>query len=298
MNTLSEQEIIHRIKRQEPFAAVIDSGAFSIKIDRYIPAISTAIHAGHTVQKQILDKLLLTEKERKYEEDPYTGDMLASLPIVLQGLNSRYQYDLNRASDKCIYEEAWGKKVWSVPLTTEERNNSLKLYDSYYRVLHALLTTLEKKYSNCIVYDLHSYNYRRLKADAPLFNIGTHYIDKTVYQPVLDDLRTRLIAAELPGIEKRVAFDEVFMGKGFQSRFIHENHGKCLCIPLEIKKVYMAESSGEPYPETIAAFTNALRQALSCNAGQFCRFFINKKIQDKDYFSEVTPLSAQQNQLT
>ena len=161
MNTLSEQEIIRRIERQEPFAAIIDTGAFSIKIDRYIPVISTAIHAGHTVQQLILDKLLLNEKERKYEEDPYTGDMLASLPIVLQGLNSRYQYDLNRASDKCIYEEAWGKKVWSAPLTAGERKNSLNLYDSYYRVLHTLLTTLEKEYSNCIVYDLHSYNYRR-----------------------------------------------------------------------------------------------------------------------------------------
>jgi len=185
MRTLSEQDIVRRIKLQEPFAAVIDTGAFSIKIDRYVPAISTAIHAGHAVQEQIVDKLLLNEKERKYEEDPYTGDMLASLPIVLQGLNSRYQYDLNRTSDKCIYEEAWGKKVWSIPLTAEECKNSLNLHDSYYRVLQTLLTVLEKEYSRCIVYDLHSYNYRRLKTDAPLFNIGTHYIDRAVYQPVL-----------------------------------------------------------------------------------------------------------------
>ena len=244
MRTLSEQEIIRRIKLQEPFAAVIDTGAFSIKIDRYVPAISTAIHAGHAVQEQIVDKLLLNEKERKYEEDPYTGDMLASLPIVLQGLNSRYQYDLNRTSDKCIYEEAWGKKVWSIPLTAEECKNSLNLHDSYYRVLQTLLTVLEKEYSRCIVYDLHSYNYRRLKTDAPLFNIGTHYIDRAVYQPVLDDLKTRLDSAELPDIENRVALDEVFMGKGYQSCFIHENHRKCLCLPLEIKRCIWPRAAG------------------------------------------------------
>ncbi len=115
MQTLSEKEIIHRIREQEPFSAVIENGAFSIKIDRYVPAVSTAIHSGHNVRKQISDKLLLDESERKYEEDPYTGDMLSSFPIVLQGLDSRYQYDLNRSPGECIYEEAWGKECGYSP---------------------------------------------------------------------------------------------------------------------------------------------------------------------------------------
>ena len=114
---------------------------------------------------------------------------------------------------------------------------------------------------------------------------------------MLDDLKTRLDLAELPDIENRVAFDEVFMGKGYQSCFIHENHRKCLCIPLEIKKVYMAESSGNPYPETIAAFANILQQALSCNASHFCRIFIDKKMQYKEFLTDITLLSTPLNQL-
>ena len=131
MQILSEKEIIRRITRQEPFTAVIDTDAFSIKIERYVPAVSTAIHAGHAVREQIVDKLLLNGSERKYEEDPYTGDMLTSFPIVLQGLDSRYQYDLNRRPENCIYEEAWGKKVWMQPLALKEREESLALYNSY-----------------------------------------------------------------------------------------------------------------------------------------------------------------------
>ncbi len=269
MQTLSEKEIIHRIREQEPFSAVIDSGAFSIRIDRYVPVVSTAIHTGHNVRKQISKKLLLDESERKYEEDPYTGDMLSSFPIVLQGLDSRYQYDLNRPPEECIYEEVWGKKVWIQPLSPGEREDSLSSYNSYYRVLDVLLTVVEKMYSHCIVYDLHSYNYTRLEVDAPLFNIGTYYIDSVLYKPILDHLKRQLLAAELPDIENRVAFDEVFMGKGYQSFFIHENHRKSLCIPLEIKKVFMVEKSGEPYPLILDRLTENLKQALSSNAAYF-----------------------------
>ena len=286
MQILSEKEIIRRITRQEPFTAVIDTDAFSIKIERYVPAVSTAIHAGHAVREQIVDKLLLNGSERKYEEDPYTGDMLTSFPIVLQGLDSRYQYDLNRPPENCIYEEAWGKKVWMQPLALKEREESLALYNSYYRVMHTLLSVIEKKYSGCIVYDLHSYNFKRLEVDAPLFNIGTHYIDGVLYQPVLDHLRRHLLAADFPDIENRVAFDEVFSGRGHQSSFIHENHRNSLCIPLEIKKVYMDENSGKPYPLILETFTKTLGQALSCNASYFSKKLGGHKIECAEFFTD------------
>lgn len=295
MQTLSEKEIILRIKRQESFAAVIDTGAFSIKIDRYVPAICTAIHNGDNVRKQIADKLLLNAKERKYEEDPYTYDILASFPIVLQGLDSRYQYDLNRPPEGCIYEEAWGKKVWSRPLTAKERKAGISLHDSYYRVLDALLTVLEKRSSRCIVYDLHSYNYKRLTTDAPLFNIGTHFIDRELYQPVLEHLKRRLLAAEFPNIENRVAFDDVFPGRGYQASFIHENHRQSLCIPLELKKVYMDETTGDPYPLILEAVTEGLKQALGYNASYFSRRFAGKRMPRSVFFAEESGRAYQED---
>lgn len=86
MQTLSEKAIVNCRTRQEPFAAVIDTGCFSIRVNRYIPAMWTAIHAGHHVREHIADKLLLNESERKYEEDTYIDSILAPFPIVLQGL--------------------------------------------------------------------------------------------------------------------------------------------------------------------------------------------------------------------
>ncbi|MCD4721926.1 MAG: N-formylglutamate amidohydrolase [Desulfobacula sp.] len=278
MQTLSEKEIFFHIRRQEVFAAVIDTGAFSIRIDRYVPAICTAIHAGDNIRDQIADRLLLDARERKYEEDPYTGDMLASFPIVLQALDSRYQYDLNRSPEECIYEEAWGKKVWSRPLTVKERRDNISLHESYYRVLHTLLAILEKRFSRCIVYDLHSYNYKRIATTAPLFNIGTHFIDRKLYQPVLEHLKKRLLLAEFPNIENGVAFDEVFQGRGYQAAFIHENHSQSLCVPLEVKKMYMDETTGDPYPLILEAITETLKQAFSYNASYFTRRFAGGKV--------------------
>ena len=226
MQSLSEKEIIHRIQRQESFAAVIESGAFSIRIDRYVPALCTAIHAGHVVREQLQSKMLVDENERRYEEDPYTGDMLASFPIVLGGLDSRYQYDLNRVPDDAIYGEAWGKKVWRSPLTRKEEQASLARHDSYYRVLHVLLTVLEKQFTRCVIYDLHSYNHKRLTAATPLFNIGTYFIDVEMYQPVITHLKRQLLKSDFPNIENRVALDDVFLGKGYQANFIHGQHSK------------------------------------------------------------------------
>lgn len=115
MQTLSEKEILLHIRRQEPFAAVIDTGAFSIKVDRYIPAVHTAIHAGHTLHKQFEEKLLLDQRKRQHEEAPYTGVMLASFPIVLQGLDSRYLYDLNRPPEEATDRSSQEEQIWSPP---------------------------------------------------------------------------------------------------------------------------------------------------------------------------------------
>ncbi len=286
MQKLSEKEIIRRIKRQETFSAIIDSEGFSIKIDRYVPAICTAIHAGHNIPPHINNKLLLDADARRLEEAPYSGDMLASFPIVLQGLDSQYHYDLNRPAEDCIYDEALDTKVWRRPLTKKECDTATSLHNSYYRVLHALLTRLEKSFSRCIVYDLNTYTYQRLAPDTPLFNIGTHFIDSKVYQPVLTHLKKRLETAQLPNIMNRVAFDEVFSGRGHQASFIHTQHRQSLCIPLEIKKVYMDEGTGEPYPFILEAITESLKQAISYNAAYFSRKFGRKRLQRSTFFAE------------
>lgn len=276
MEKISANEALSLIEQEEPFSAVITPGVLSIKIDRYIPAVCTAIHAGHATLPSIEKKYLVDAKERFHEEDPYTGDMLAPFPIVLEGLDSRYLYDLNRAPENSIYEEAWGKTVWKTPLTEQEREEILARHTVYYQILTALLEKLEKKFSHCIVYDLHAYNYTRIRKDAPLFNIGTHFIDKEQYQPVLDHLADRLRQASIPDVPVRVAFDEVFLGKGYQASFIKNHCSKTLCIPLELKKVYMDESSGVLYPATLQSIKQNLDAVIKSSTTYFSKHFSGK----------------------
>ena len=153
-------------------------------------------------------------------------------------------------------------------------------------MLQELLTVLEKRFSRCIVYDLHSYNHKRLPAETPLFNIGTHFIDSETYQPVLDHLKRRLLKADVPNIENRVALDDVFLGKGYQAAVIHEQHPGSLCIPLEIKKIYMDETTGESYPLILETVTETLKQAFSYNAAYFSKKYSGKKIVRARFFAE------------
>ncbi|GAL02404.1 hypothetical protein JCM19237_5297 [Photobacterium aphoticum] len=126
MLQLTEAEVLDKIQQLIPFEAQLNDGSLTIRISEYQPYIATAIHHGHRLRGDLMPNCLLNEDERYFEEDPFTGDFISSLPIVLQGEDSRYEYDLNRGPDNCIYEEAWGKPVWSTPLTDAERAVSLE----------------------------------------------------------------------------------------------------------------------------------------------------------------------------
>ena len=58
MQTLSEKEIICRIRNRETFSAVINTAAFTITIDRYVPAVCTAVHDDHNISGELAGKLL------------------------------------------------------------------------------------------------------------------------------------------------------------------------------------------------------------------------------------------------
>lgn len=273
MQILSEKELIQKIHNKDVFTAQIDTGAFVLKISRYVPVIYTAIHDGHRVHDEFADKMLVSGKERKYEEDPFTGNIIEPFPITLRVLDSRYNYDLNRSPDNCIYEDAWGKKVWKRPLTDEEREYVLDLHAGYYRILDALLDTIERRFLHCVLYDLHSYNYSRIPGDPPLFNIGTHYVDNEKYISVVNHLQEKLAAITIPGIENRAVCDEVFSGKGYQAAFMRENHPKSLCVPLEIKKVFMDEQALGCHADVFDLVSEGMRRGLEDNAEFFSRNF-------------------------
>ena len=243
MEILSEQQIVKRLEKRQPFTARAESGGFEVRVKRYLPMVVTAIHDGHEVCEELASRMKVTGNQRRFEEDPHTGAIAQAFDISIRVRDSRYCCDLNRTPERCIYEEAWGRQVWKTPLEELEREHLLERHAAYYRMLDGLLKVLTEDFGTAVFYDLHSYNYRRLNGEPPLFNVGSHFIDRQPFGAVVDHFVGELDTINLPGCDNRAAIDEVFEGKGYQAEFVHRHHPDVLCVPLEIKKVFMNEVS-------------------------------------------------------
>ena len=268
MQKLKINEIIKLIEQQKTFEAISTDNSFSIKIKKYVPYCCTAIHDGSNLQERLKNKIAIDDYGRWYEEDPYTGTFIDSLPITLIGLDSRFEYDLNRKPEECIYNDAWGKKVWKRPLTTSEKQRAIQKHDNFYKVVHALISKLEELYNSCVVYDIHSYNYKRWDRDVPLFNIGAEKIDKK-FDPFINNWKDALSQISLSRIENKTAINDVFYGRGYNLEFITKHFPNSLVLATEIKKVYCNELTGEDYPKVIREIQQKLKQAILKNAHFF-----------------------------
>ncbi|WEM45325.1 flavohemoglobin expression-modulating QEGLA motif protein (plasmid) [Photobacterium sp. DA100] len=268
MLQLSEAEILEKIQQLVPFEAQLNDGSLTIRISEYQPYIATAIHHGHRLRGDLMPNCLLAEEERYFEEDPFTGDFISSLPIVLQGEDSRYEYDLNRAPENCIYDEAWGKPVWQTPLSDDERAVSLAKHNCYYRILACLIDTLESKFGLCLLYDIHSYNYQRIERDVPVFNLGTKQVNTRRWRKEIDSLVGKLRNIELPNIDVTAEVNDVFQGMGYQASFVKANFTNTLIMPLEVKKVFMDEERGESFPLVIEKLRADMKNVLTEHAAE------------------------------
>ena len=262
---MTESECLEAIAKGRTFQAAIEDG-FEIKIEVYGCFICTAIHDGHQLRPSLAENCLLTEVERRYEEDPHTGDMICAMPITLISLRSRYEYDLNRLPEACVYEEAWGKRVWRKPLSQAEKEISLERHHLFYRILGALINKLETLHGSCLVYDLHTYNHLRHARGTPLFNIGTEQLDTSRWDRVIRHWTRSLASVKLPDQETRSAVNEVFWGRGYLATFIKQHFRHTLVLPTEIKKVFMDEASGEPDPRVLSQLKTALERVFLANA--------------------------------
>ena len=256
----SEKACLKAIDKGKLFHARVEN-LLEIKIEDYGFFICAAIHDGHQLRDELVDLCALNESERLFEEDPFTGEMIASMPITITALDSRYEYDLNRAPENCVYEEAWGKQVWQTPLSEDVKQRSLEKHALFYRILGALIKKTEKRHGNCLVYDMHSYNYLRMEGqEPPVFNIGTEQLDSVRWDKVIQHWNHSLNSIELPNISSRSAINEVFWGRGYLATFVKNNFKNTLALPTEVKKVFMDEQSGEPYPLVLDTLKAELKE--------------------------------------
>jgi len=269
---MSESACIKAIQATQQFHAIVDE-AFEIKIENYGFFICTAIHDGHQLCDELTGNCVLTSDERLFEEDPYTGELIASMPITMIGIDSRYEYDLNRAPDNCVYDEAWGKQVWLKPLSESQKRLSVDKHQAFYRVLGELIKTVEKIHGNCLVYDIHSYNYLRMQHNEipPTFNIGTEQLDTQRWEQVIKHWSKSLAKIDLPNIDTRSAIDEVFFGRGYLATFVKSKYKNTLVLPTEVKKVFMSEETGEVYSLVLNDLKAAFKEVFLANALYFTK---------------------------
>jgi uncharacterized protein (TIGR02421 family) len=299
LSRLSIDEIVQKINNREQFEAIPIEGGFFIKINKYVPFCCTAIHNGWELRKPLREKINLSDYERWYEEDPNTADFIASMPITIVGLDSRYEYDLNRNPKECIYQEAWGKKIWKKRLTANEIKISLKKHSNYYKVLHALIAKLEALYGACVVYDFHSYNFVRWEREVPLFNLGTELVNKQKNNTYIKHWLNELKRIQLTDIKTSVAENDVFKGRGYNLEFLSANFSNTLVLATEIKKVYCDELNGDIFPKIVRQLQQQFKKAILNNANYFSnsldtwKYVAVSKLLDKKLSSDLLRIDRQ-----
>ncbi len=270
MHKLSVAEIIAKIEEEIPFEAVSEDYSFTLKISEYAPYVCGAVHNGNQFRRSLWENCLHSEFERWYEEDPCTKEMVGTHPIVIAGCDSRFEYDLNRAPDVAIYEDAWGKQLWKQPLSEEEKAHSLEKHNAFYEVTHALMAKIEGKYGRAIVFDMHSYNWKRWDREVPVWNLGTTNIDNGRFGNIVESWRSKLTRMDLPnGLHSTAGINDTFYGKGYFLKYITDNFNNTLVLATEIAKVYCDEYSGVIYPEVVRSVEEHLKELIPLQVEEF-----------------------------
>jgi N-formylglutamate deformylase len=237
------------------------------------PIIASAIHDGHDLRKEVAEIMSLDDSTQLREEDPFTGFWTVVGDTQIVGLRSRFEVDLNRPREKAVYikpEDAWGLEVWKVEPNQEIINRSLAEYDAFYSEMFSLFSEMEKLYGSFVVYDLHTYCYRRGGPDAPEddpelnpeVNIGTGTINREHWGSLLDKFMDDLKNYNYNGRKLDVRENIKFKGGNF-SRWIHQNFPETACsISIEFKKFFMDEWTGKPYPNQLEEIKSALQATI------------------------------------
>jgi N-formylglutamate amidohydrolase len=234
------------------------------------PVLVTAIHAGHEMRPELQQIIQLDESSRLHEEDPFTDAWICIADNYIVPQRSRFEVDLNRPRGEAVYqsaEDAWGLDIWKTPPTEAMVEHSLAEYDMFYQQLRDLLDEMQARYGHFVIYDLHTYNYRRGGADAPPadavenpdVNVGTGTMDRSYWAPVVDMFIEQLKSFNYPGGHLDVRENVKFKGRAF-AQWVHGHYPQSVCVlSIEIKKFFMDEWSGMGDPVKI----QALRQALA-----------------------------------
>jgi N-formylglutamate deformylase len=234
------------------------------------PLIVTAIHNGNYIREELMPYLAIDEKSRLYEEDPYTGFFTDIAETSLLGMHSRFEIDLNRDKNGAIYkrpEQAWGLKVWKKLPPPDLLKKSYQYYDDFYKQAEAIINNKIVKYGFAIIYDIHSYNYKRDGIEAPIIdnpdiNIGTNKLERKFWGSVVDGLIDNLITFKCKGKLLDVRENIKFKGGHFSSWINSNFDNKACALAIEFKKIFMDEHTNEVDTKVLSELKKALEETI------------------------------------
>jgi len=237
------------------------------------PVFATALHAGHEIRADLEKFIALDQSSRLREEDPYTDVLTHVVPNRIEPIRSRFEVDLNRARNEAFYltpQDAWGLKVWKTKPTQQMIEESLSEFDSFYSEIKKILKKLESEYGRFVVFDIHSYNYRRGGPQAvpdsphqnPDVNIGTGTMDRQKWASIIDRFISDLRNYDYMGQHLDVRENVKFRGRQFAS-WVHHNFPDSGCVlSIELKKFFMNEWTGKVDAKKLLALFHALKSTL------------------------------------
>ncbi len=236
------------------------------------PIVAIALHDGHDVREEVAALFAITEMDRWREEDLFTATWttLADTRIVVK--RSRFELDMNRPRDKAVYlepEDAWGLSVWQTKPSPEIIARSLAEYDAFYATVKRVFKDLEYRFGRFVVYDVHTYNHRRLGPQVPAdpshnpeINLGTATLNRNYWAPVLESFMGDLRDFDFLGRQLDVRENVRFQG-GYFSHWVHQTFPQSACVlSIEVKKFFMDEWSNEPDLTQIDAIRRAFESTV------------------------------------
>lgn len=237
------------------------------------PVVAVALHDGHHVRPEVAALLAVSEADRWREEDPFTATWTRCGDTQIIGKKSRFEFDLNRRRDKAVYikpEDAWGLRVWHSTPSEEIVARSLAEHDAFYATIERVFADLERRFGCFVVFELHTYNHRRLGTQAlpadprynPEINLGTGTLDRDRWSPVIDSFLLALQNYDFLGRKLDVRENIKFRG-GYFPYWVHRKfpHSACM-LSIEVKKFFMDEWTNQPDLEQLEAISCALESTV------------------------------------
>lgn len=235
--------------------------------------VAAAIHDGHGVRPDVQALLAIDDAQRLREEDPFTSTWTTVAPTRIVGLQSRFEVDLNRPRDRCVYlspDQAWGLNVWRSPPPPQIVEASRRMHDTFYAQVRSLLDEKVRRHGRFVVLDIHSYNHRRAGADAPPadtdthpdFNVGTAHLPRhwaALARGLMEDLGHGTLRGRRLHVRENVPF-----GGGFLSQWVNATYPRTGCaLSIEVKKIFMDEWTGAGDAAAIEAIGHIINSAAA-----------------------------------